>query len=101
MGKHENARVWDMDETEQLLELLERGGTKWKSHAGVLGRSPSSLRNKYKRIARSKYVKGVNKRLRCGALRAGHVCRVPEEATIQVDFSMCLPTEEADIGQII
>ena len=87
MGKQ---RVWNDEETKQLIDLFEEDGKKWKSHAQMLGRTPSSLRNKYQRIVRAEHVAGVKR----GVLRAGPRCGISKDAIARVDFDDALPADE-------
>ena len=51
-GAHENMRAWDPEEDTIIMEMVNTDGPKWKQIVKRLpGRTVSSVRNRYQRIA--------------------------------------------------
>ena len=70
-GVVENARQWTATETKELIELQSLNGNSWATYAAHFNRTPSSVRNKYKRIVNKH---GNNRCTVSGKLRRGHTC---------------------------
>ena len=74
-GIHDLMVPWESDETIKLLNAIKMYGHSWEKIKKyyLQSRSVSSIRNRYQRI--NKYTKNpINKCLKCGQLKKGHIC---------------------------
>ena len=84
----QRTEAWNARDSKELEGLLAIHGRKWKTIGNLLGRTPSAVRNRVKRLEgtlplRKGHKGGKPRCSRCGKLRRAHIC--------ELDGSLGLP----------